>query len=104
MNQEPGREPCAEERIETFDDQQLMTLLSSVHVQGGTTDEDIDRFMDWAHHVHWKNIVLGLVLEGSVGIIGFKGEEPRFAAMSQILAAEAAGEILELWDGSSHRS
>jgi predicted amidohydrolase len=78
--------------IQAFDDDQLVTLIAAVRLRpgGGATEGEINEFLDWAHRAHMKGLLLELLLDGELAVVGYEDEEPRFAAMAQVLQAEAA--------------
>ena len=68
--------------LEPFDDEQFMTMFSAIRIEsdGGVTDEEMQRLCDWAHRVHVEGLCLDLLLQGEVVVVGFEGDQPRFAA------------------------
>ncbi len=62
------------------DREQFIALMEGVRVgpECGATDEEMETLIGWAHRVHIRTAILELLLQGSIVVISFRGEEPVF--------------------------
>jgi hypothetical protein len=70
------------EPLEAFSDQQFVTLMNAIRVRPGgfATEDEMQRLYQWAGHIYTAGLLLDLLLGGEAVVVGFEGEQPRFAS------------------------